>query len=87
MGLGGYFGGNPRPAPVWGESPLIPWAGPCFPRPVLMETHLGNGRGRGQGQGTLKKDAPPQAVQRGGAGNLTGGPQPTLTPAHSIQFQ
>jgi len=24
-GQGGYFGGDPRPAPVRGESPLIPW--------------------------------------------------------------
>jgi len=30
-GRGGYFGGDPRPAPVWGESPLIPWTGPVSP--------------------------------------------------------
>ena len=64
-GRGGCFGGDPRPAPVRGESPLIPWTGPRFSPPVLTGTRLGNGRGRGQGQGTLKKHAPPRAVQRG----------------------
>jgi len=51
---GGYFGGDPRPAPVRGESPLILWMGPRFSPPVLTGTRLGNGRGRGQGQGTVK---------------------------------
>jgi len=62
-GRGGYFRGDPRPAPVRGESPLIPWTGPCFSPLVLRGTRLGNGRGRGQGQGTLEKPAPPRAVQ------------------------
>jgi len=31
MGRGGYFGGDPRPAPVWGKSPLIPCRGPVSP--------------------------------------------------------
>jgi len=53
-GRGGYFGGDPRPAPIRGESPLIPWMGPRFSPPVLTRTRLGNGRGRGQGQGTVK---------------------------------
>jgi len=53
-GRGGYFGGDPRPAPVRGESPLIPWMGARFSPPVLTGTCLGNGRGRGQGQGTVK---------------------------------
>ena len=53
-GRGGYFVGDPRPAPVWGESPLIRWTGPRFSPPVLTGTRLGNGRGRGQGQGTIK---------------------------------
>jgi len=74
-GRGGYFGGDSRPAPVRGESALIPWKGPCFSPPVLTGTRLGNGRGRGQGQGTLKKHAPPRAVQRGGTGNWAGGPR------------
>ena len=73
-GWGGYFGGDPCPAPIRGESPLIPWTGPRFSPPVLTGTRLGNGRGRGQGQRTLKKHAPPRAVQRGGAGNWAGGP-------------
>jgi len=73
-GRGGYLGGDPRPAPVRGESPLIPWKGPLFSAPVLTGTRLGNGSGRGQGQGTLKKHAPPWAVQRGGAGSWAGGP-------------
>jgi len=51
---GGYFGGDPRPAPVRGESPLIPWMGPRFSPPVLTGSRLGNGRARGQGQGTVK---------------------------------
>jgi len=67
-GWGGYFGGDPRPAPVPGESPLIPSTGPRFSPPVLTGTRLGNGWGRGQGQGTLKKQAQPRAVQCGGAG-------------------
>ena len=73
-GRGGYFGGDPHPAPVRGESPLIPWMGPGFSPPVLTGTRLGNGRGRGQGQRTLEKHGPPRAVQRGGAGNWTTGP-------------
>jgi len=71
---GCYFEGDPRPAPVRGESPLIPWTGPRFSPPVLTGTRRGDGRGRGQGQGTLKKHGLPQAVQRGGAGNWAGGP-------------
>jgi len=74
-GRGGYFGGDPRPAPVRGESPLIPWTGPRFSPPVLTGTRLGNRRGRGHRQGTLKKHAPPRAVQRGGAGSWAGGPR------------
>jgi len=66
---GGYFGGDPHPAPVRGESPLIPWMGLRFSPPVLTGTRLGNRRGREQGQGTVKYHAPPRAVQRGGAGN------------------
>ena len=66
-GQGGYFGGNPRPAHSLD--------GPRFSPPLLMGTHLGHGRGRGQGQGTLKKHAPPRAVQRGGAGSWAGGPR------------
>ena len=54
MGRGGYFGGDPPPAPGRGESPLIPWMGPRFSPPVLTGTRVGNGRGRGQGQGTVK---------------------------------
>jgi len=72
-GLGGYFGGDPGPAPVRGESPLIAWTGPGFSPPVLTGTRLRNGLGRGQGQGTLKKHGPPPAVQRGGAVNWAGG--------------
>jgi len=53
-GRWGYFGDDPRPAPVRGESPLIPWMGPRFSPPVLTGTSLGNRRGRGQGQGTVK---------------------------------
>jgi len=74
-GRGGYFGGDPHPAPIRGESPLIPWMGPRFSPPVLTGTRLGNGWGRGQGQGTLKKQALPRAVQRGGAGSWAGGPR------------
>jgi len=33
-GRGGYFGGDPRPGPIRGESPLIPWMGPHFSPPV-----------------------------------------------------
>ena len=53
-GRGGYFGGDPRPAPVRGEPQLIPWIGPHFSPPVLTGTRLGHMRGRGQGQGTVK---------------------------------
>jgi len=53
-GRGGYFGGDPRPATVRGESPRIPWMGPRLSPPVLTGACLGNGRGRGQGQGTIK---------------------------------
>ena len=74
-GRGGYFGGDPRPAPVRGESPLIPWTGPRFSPPGLTGTLLGNGRGRGQGQGALKKHAPPRAVQQGRAASWAGGPR------------
>jgi len=68
-GRGGYFGGDACPAPVQGESPLIPWTGPCFSPPGLTGTRLGNGRGQGQGKGTLKKHTPPRAMQRGRAEN------------------
>ena len=74
-GWGGYFGGDHCPAPVRGESPLIPWIGPGFSPPVVTGTRLGNGRGRGQGHGTLKKQALPRAGQRGRTGNWTGGPR------------
>jgi len=74
-GRGGCFGGEPRPAPILGESPLIPWTGSRFSAPVLTGTRLGNWWGRGQGQGTVKKHTPPWAVQRGGAGSWAGGPR------------
>ena len=68
MGRGGYFGGDPRPAPVRGEAPLIPWTGPCFSPPVLTGTRRGKGWGRGQGQGTLKKHAAPGPFSGAGQG-------------------
>jgi len=70
----GYFGGDPRPAPVGGESPLIPWTGLRFSPPVLTGTRLGNSWGWGQGQETLKKHAPPRAVQWRWAGSWARGP-------------
>ena len=66
-GRGGY---SPRPLPIWGESPLIPWTVPCILPPIFN----GGPAGEWLGQGVPKKDAPPQAVQRGEAGNGAGGP-------------
>ena len=60
---------------VTGRVPLIPWMGLRFSPHVLTRIRLGNGRVRGQGQGTLKKHAPPWAVQQGGAGNWARGPR------------
>ena len=70
----GFLGAIPAPSPVRGESPLIPWTGPRFLPPNLTGACPGNGRGPGRGLGIPKKHAPPQAVQRGGAGNRAGGP-------------
>jgi len=61
-GRGGYFGGDPRDAPIGGKSPLIAWTGSRLSPLVLTGTRLGNGWGRGQGQGTLKEHALPQAM-------------------------
>ena len=73
-GPGGYFGGDPRTAPVRGESPLIPWTGPRFPPPVLTGTRLGNGRGRGAGAGNPKKTRPAPGRSAGQGGELGRGP-------------
>jgi len=67
-GPGGLFGSDPLPAPVQGESPLIPWTGPGFSPPVLKGTRLGNGRGRGQGQGSLKNPPCPRPFSGAGRG-------------------
>jgi len=58
MDRGGYFEGDPRPAPVWGKSPLLPWTGPDFSPPVLTGTHVGSGQRQVPGQGTLKYTRP-----------------------------
>ena len=44
---GGYFWGDPRPAPVRGESPLIPCTGPRFSPPILTGIPSGEWAGRG----------------------------------------
>ena len=71
-GGGGFWGAIPAPSPVRGESPLIPWTGARFSPPNLTGARPGNGRGPGRGLGIPKKHAPPQAVQRGRAGNGAG---------------
>ena len=48
-GWGSYYRGDPRPAAIRGESPLIPWTGPRFSPPLLTGTRLRNGWGRRQG--------------------------------------
>ena len=40
-GPGGYFWGNPRPAPVRGPPALIPWTGPVSYHLFLTGTRLG----------------------------------------------
>jgi len=50
MGRGGYYGGNPRPAPVRYKSPLIAWMGPRFSPPVLTGAVWGTGGGGGSGR-------------------------------------
>ena len=74
---GGYFSGNPRPAPVRGPPTLIPWT-------VLFVTTdfgwgpvwgmSGAGASGGTGAGNAEKDTRPLAVERGGAGKMGGGP-------------
>jgi len=49
-GRGGYFGGDPRPAPIRGESPLIPWMGTRFSPPVLRGPIWGTAGAGGRGR-------------------------------------
>jgi len=49
-GRGGYFGGDPHPAAIRGESPLIPWMGPPFSPPVLTGPIWGTGGAEGRGR-------------------------------------
>lgn len=49
-----YYGDDPRPAAVRGESPLIPQTELRFSGPILMGTRLWNGRGPGQREGTVE---------------------------------
>jgi len=87
-GPGGYFSGNPRPAPVRGPPALIPWTGPRLLPPIFdgdgatfVTTYFwrgpvwgmgGAGAWAGTGAGNAEKDNPPQAVEWGGAGKRAG---------------
>jgi len=57
-GPGRYFWDYPRPAPVRGPTPLIPWTVPCFSPPIFngdpSARWAGRGPGRGRGQGMPK---------------------------------
>jgi len=67
-GRGGYFGGDPGPAHVRGESPLIPSTGPHFSPPVSTGTSLGTGWGRGRGREPSKSTPRPGPFSGSGRG-------------------
>jgi len=73
-GRGGYFSGNPRPAPALGPAALIPWTGPRLLPPTFNRdpsgVWVGWGPERGQGQAMPKKT--PRPRQLSGAGREKG---------------
>jgi len=75
-GPGGYFSGNPRPAPVRGPPALIPWTGPRLLPPILTGDRsgvwVGRGPERGQGQGMPKKTPRPRPLSGAGRGKGLG---------------
>jgi len=75
-GRGGYFSGNPRPAPARGPPALIPWTGPHLLPPIFngdpSGVWVGRGPERGQGQGMPKKTPRPRPLSGAGRGKGPG---------------
>jgi len=75
-GPGGYFSGNPRPAPIQGPPGLIPWTGPrLLPRIFNGDPSgvwVGQGPERGQGQGMPKNTPRPRQLSGAGRGKRPG---------------
>jgi len=75
-GPGGYFSGNPRPAPARGPPALIPWTGPRLLPPIFngdpSGVWVGRGPERGQGQGMPKKTPRPRPLSGAGRGKGPG---------------
>ena len=73
---GGYFSGNPRPAPARGPPVLIPWTGPHLLPPIFngdpSGVWVGRGPERGQGQGMPKKTPRPRPLSGAGRGKGPG---------------
>jgi len=76
QGRGGYFSGNPRPAPVRGPPASIPWTGPRLLPPICNRdpsgVWVGRGPERGQGQGMPKKIPRPRPLSWAGRGKGPG---------------
>ena len=75
-GWGGYFSGNPRPAPTRGPPALIPWTGPRLLPHIFNRDQSGVWVGRGpegaQGQGMPKKTPHPRPLSGAGRGKGPG---------------
>jgi len=75
-GHGGYFSGNPHPAPVRGPPALIPWTGPRLLPPIFngdpSGVWVGQGLELGQGQGMPKKTLRPRTLSGAGRGKGPG---------------
>ena len=75
-GRGGYFSGDPRPAPARGPPALIPWTGPHLLPPIFNRDPSGVWVGRGpewgQGQGMPKKTPCPRPLSGAGRGKGPG---------------
>jgi len=72
MGPGGYFSGNPCPAPIQGPPGLIPWTGPGLLAGIfnrdLSGVWVGQRPERGQGQGMPKNTPHPRQFSGAGLG-------------------